>query len=41
MTKVTLDLPGGEIVQILSPLSSGEREEVMREAGKERGVLIE
>ncbi len=39
MTKVTLDLPRGEIVRILSPLSSEEREEIMREAGKERGVL--
>ena len=38
MTNVTLDLPGGEIVQILPPLSSEEREEVMREARKERGV---
>jgi hypothetical protein len=26
MTKVTLDLPGGEIVRILSQLSSEERE---------------
>ncbi len=39
MTKVTLDLPRGEIVRILSQLSSEEREEVMREAEKERGVL--
>jgi len=38
MTKVTLDLPRGEIVRILSQLSSEEREEIIREAGKERGV---
>ena len=38
MTNVTLDLPGGEIVQILPPLSAEEREEVMREARIERGV---
>lgn len=39
MTKVTLDLPRGEIVRILSQLSSEEREEIMREVGKEHGVL--
>jgi len=39
MTKVTLDSPGGEIVRILSQLSSEEREEIMREVGKEHGVL--
>ncbi|NQE46377.1 hypothetical protein C5S31_10185 [ANME-1 cluster archaeon GoMg2] len=39
MTKVTLDLPRGEIVRILSQLSLEEREEIMGEAGKERGVL--
>jgi hypothetical protein len=35
MTKVTLDLPKGEIVRILSQLSSEEREEIIREVGKE------
>jgi hypothetical protein len=39
MTKVTLDLPSGEIVRILSQLSSEEREEILREVGKEYGVL--
>lgn len=35
MTKVTLDLPKGEIVRILSQLSSEEREEIIRGVGKE------
>ena len=39
MTNVTLNLPIGEIVRILSQPYSEEREEAMREAGKERGVL--
>ena len=39
MAKVTLDLPRGEIVRILSQLSSKEREEIMREVGKGHGVL--
>jgi len=39
VTKVTLDLPRGEIVRILSQLSSEEREEIIREVEKERGVL--
>lgn len=38
MTKVTLDLPRGEIVRILSQLSLEEREEIMGEVGKKRGV---
>lgn len=39
MTKVTLELPRGVIVRILSQLSSEEREEIMREVGKEHGVV--
>ncbi|NQE04878.1 hypothetical protein C5S32_03310 [ANME-1 cluster archaeon GoMg1] len=39
MGKVILDIPRGEIVRILSQLSSEEREEIMREVGKEHGVL--
>lgn len=39
MTKVTLDLPKGEIVHILSQLSVEEREEIMKKVGKERGVV--
>lgn len=39
MGKVILDIPREEIVRILSQLSSEEREEIMREVGKEHGVL--
>ena len=39
MTKAASGLLKGEIVRILSQLSSEEREEIMREVGKEHGVL--
>ncbi|MFZ2070271.1 MAG: hypothetical protein WAV32_01440 [Halobacteriota archaeon] len=39
MAKATSGLRRGEIVRILSQLPSEEREEIMREVGKERGVL--
>jgi hypothetical protein len=39
MTKAALGLLRGEIVRILSQLSSEECEEIMREVGKEHGVL--
>jgi len=39
MAKAASGLRRGEIVLILSQLSSEEREEIMREAGKEHGVL--
>ena len=39
MTKVILDLPKGEIVRILAQLPLEEREEIIREVGKEHGEL--
>ena len=39
MTKVTLNLPKGEIIRILSQLSVEEREEIMEEVMNERRVL--
>lgn len=39
MAKATSGLPRGEIVRILSQLSSEEREEIMREVGKGHEVL--
>ena len=39
MAKATSGLRRGEIVRILSQLPSEEREEIMREVGKEHGVL--
>lgn len=35
MTKVILDLPKGEIVRILAQLPLEEREEIIREVGKD------
>jgi hypothetical protein len=39
MTKVTLDLPKGELVRIFSQLSMEEREEILKKIGKECGVV--